>query len=1270
MAKKILIDWRPKFSQEIRSRGMDYYQKNRVRDIEHSGNLYRAEVIGSGGRHYATTVALSTHGSDVEMMDCTCPFAEDGSHCKHEAALLYAIEERFEQITESIQDTDNEEAGELTPEQMLGGPGFKVDAKKKVYFESPEVPEENKNGVAALMNYRYFMFAEILKSAKISESIWKKGVSLVRNRKMTLTKVNFRGASPQEIAFDEHPDWLRDKLCIATGRLQESYFETSICIGPDYFLHGQCYVIGCKSGFYTIDGGRYNGKICEHEAALLYLMKDYLDKDGMEQDATDEGGADLMRALSRESRISAILESTVTLGAQQEVLDIEPTVSVFDQHLTLTFRVGGNRKYKIQRLNEFYHAMQAGEKKRYGKNELQLGEAFFSEHGRKIFRFLQDIAKESGYSIPGGSLYRMQTEHDLSQYKDEILLYGHFLDDFYDLNQGIQVPATGLMYAVGEDPKYLVMGDDPIQARVFIDNLTDRAGRARGIYVHGEMPFLFQGQKYAYFIRRGKLNRIGSQDAEMLRPFSQISEDGVFDFQIGLRNLTKFYYETLPWLQEHATVEFSNEEWIENYLMPQAKFTFFMDRENSVVTCRALANYDRMERNLAMPAEEADGFRDFVTEEDAKTILRQYFPAVDRETGLFVCDEEKYENLVYELLQHGLDELVTFGEVRHTDSFLALQIKKHPKIQVGVSLESALMDLEIGAEDMSPDELLALLDSYRKKKKYYRLRSGDFVSVEGDEIENLSRLMEDMHISLKEFVEGKMQLPAYRALYLDRMLEGQGDIYEHRDRHFKKLIQEFETISDAEFDLPANVHANLRKYQEEGYQWIRTLFKYNFGGILADEMGLGKTLQTIAVLQAEKEENAEVGTSLIIVPASLVYNWGEELKRFAPGLSYILVTGTKEERDAQILSIEEYDVAITSYDLLKRDIAEYETHSFHCEIIDEAQYIKNHSSQAAKSVKLIHAAHRIALTGTPIENRLSELWSIFDYLMPGLLYTYEQFRAEFEIPVMKYEEEDVMMRLRAMVTPFILRRKKSDVLKDLPDKLEEVRYAQMEEQQQRLYDAQVLHMKNRLKEQGDDEFNRNRIEILAELTRIRQICCDPSLCFEDYKGSSAKTDVCMDMIGQVIEGEHKALIFSQFVTMLEILKKRLDAENIPYYEITGSTPKEKRIELVNAFNEDTTPVFLISLKAGGTGLNLTGADVVIHYDPWWNLAVQNQATDRAHRIGQKNVVTVFKLIAHGTIEDRIVEMQEKKRALAENILSGEGISSASLSKDDLLELLS
>ncbi len=404
-------------------------------------------------------------------------------------------------------------------------------------------------------------------------------------------------------------------------------------------------------------------------------------------------------------------------------------------------------------------------------------------------------------------------------------------------------------------------------------------------------------------------------------------------------------------------------------------------------------------------------------------------------------------------------------------------------------------------------------------------------------------------------------------------------------------------------------------------------------------------------------------------PASLVFNWGEEIARFAPKLKTALISGNQEDRKRLIETAEKYDVLVTSYDLLKRDISNYEEINFQYEVIDEAQYIKNHTTEAAKAVKIIQAKHRYALTGTPIENRLSELWSIFDYLMPGFLYSYDAFKREFETPIVKNDDKEAMERLQKMVHPFILRRLKEDVLKDLPDKLEEVQYAKFEEEQQKLYDAQVLHMQQVLSEQDEADFQKNKLKILAEITKLRQICCDPSLCFENYKGNSAKKEACMELVNRAIEGGHKILLFSQFTTMLDLIEKEFQKQNISYYIINGATPKEKRLEMVKKFNTDTTNVFLISLKAGGTGLNLTGADVVIHYDPWWNLAVQNQATDRAHRIGQTKKVTVYKLLAKNSIEEKIQKVQESKKNLAEQILSGEMGQIGNMTREELMDLL-
>ena len=438
---------------------------------------------------------------------------------------------------------------------------------------------------------------------------------------------------------------------------------------------------------------------------------------------------------------------------------------------------------------------------------------------------------------------------------------------------------------------------------------------------------------------------------------------------------------------------------------------------------------------------------------------------------------------------------------------------------------------------------------------------------------------------------------------------------------------------------------------------MKTLDSYGFGGILADDMGLGKTVQVIALLLDEAQKN-QASRFLIVCPASLVYNWENEINRFAPELKVQTVTGAAGERQEILAAAhagnvgEKPQIYITSYDLLKRDLPFYEGISFRFQIIDEAQYIKNPSTQTARAVKMISSRTRFALTGTPIENRLSEFWSIFDYLMPGFLFSYGEFKKRFENPVAKDGDQTAVETLKRLTGAFLLRRLKKDVLKDLPEKLETVVYSRAETEQQTLYNAQALQLKRYLEDLDGDFGGSERLQILAQMTRLRQICCDPSLCFQKYRGGSAKLDTCMELISGGIEGGHKMLVFSQFTSMLEVIEKRLKKEGISYYLLTGGTSKEERIRMAGAFQTDSVPVFLISLKAGGTGLNLTAADMVIHYDPWWNAAAQNQATDRTHRIGQEKQVTVFQMIMKDTIEENIMKLQAQKKNLADQIISG------------------
>ena len=735
---------------------------------------------------------------------------------------------------------------------------------------------------------------------------------------------------------------------------------------------------------------------------------------------------------------------------------------------------------------------------------------------------------------------------------------------------------------------------------------------------------------------------------------------------IGTKNLSEFYYRILPSLRDHPFIEVDEEENVEEYLPPEAKFDLYLDIDDDFMTCTGTTTYDDHVHDLK-PFENSDFpldiWRDGLQEEKAVNSVEQYFPNYDSKKKQFMqfADEEQ----IYDLLNTGIRELMEIGNVHGSDAFNRLRIRRTPVMNVGVSLSNNLLDLEVLSRDMEPDELVSVLESYAKKKKFHRLKSGEFISFDQNEsLEMLTVLMNSLNISIDEFTDGKLHLPAYRALYLNKMLEEHDSVAAERDRGFRSLVRSFNAVKDSEYDVPEGMGEVLRNYQVYGYKWIRTLADYGFGGILADDMGLGKTIQMIAYIQAQKEAG-ETKPSLIVCPASVVYNWAEEFSRFAPALKVTPLAGTAAVRNR--LFEEDTDVFVTSYDLLKRDIGNYKNQQFACEVLDEGQYIKNPKAAVSKSVKIINADHRFVLTGTPIENRLSELWSIFDFLMPGFLYTYDRFRQTFETPIAKDKDEAVTERLRKMVSPFILRRLKQDVLKDLPEKMEEVRYAKFEDRQQKVYDGQVVRMKEMI---GSSAENENKITILAELTRIRQICCDPSLIFDNYDGESAKKDACLQLIESAIDGGHKMLVFSQFTSMLDILKKELDDREIPYYVITGATSKEERMRLVHRFNENDIPVFLISLKAGGTGLNLTGADVVIHYDPWWNLAAQNQATDRAHRIGQQNKVTVYRIIAKDTIEEKILELQEAKKDLSDAILSGETTSLGQLSREELLELLS
>ena len=433
-------------------------------------------------------------------------------------------------------------------------------------------------------------------------------------------------------------------------------------------------------------------------------------------------------------------------------------------------------------------------------------------------------------------------------------------------------------------------------------------------------------------------------------------------------------------------------------------------------------------------------------------------------------------------------------------------------------------------------------------------------------------------------------------------------------------------------------------------------------------MGLGKTIQVIAFLLSAKNEKGP-GPSLIIVPTSLVFNWCAELDRFAPELTYATITGSKEERVKLIKESGGYDVLITSYPLIRRDIDEYSGICFRYCILDEAQHIKNPDSQNSRSAKLIRSENRFALTGTPMENNLTELWSIFDFALPGYLYSYKQFSAKYEGPAAGEEGYEVLRALSKQISPFTLRRLKKDVLDELPEKIEHTLLAELTEEQKKVYMAYLQQIKGELEKEIEEKgYERSQIKILAGLTRLRQLCCHPGLFIENYEGESGKFQLLDEIIHEAVDSGHRILLFSQFTKMLQLIQTKLAADGLECFYLDGGTPAEERGYLVNSFNEGNSKVFLLSLKAGGTGLNLTGADTVIHYDPWWNPAVEDQATDRTYRIGQKKSVHVMKLVAKGTIEEKILKLQEKKRELIDAVIQPGETLLTKLTQQDLQAL--
>ena len=571
---------------------------------------------------------------------------------------------------------------------------------------------------------------------------------------------------------------------------------------------------------------------------------------------------------------------------------------------------------------------------------------------------------------------------------------------------------------------------------------------------------------------------------------------------------------------------------------------------------------------------------------------------------------------------------------------------------------------QAGDEIIDFDEIY---DTIQSGEKYARIRSLGFVEYPAQNIYSMMRSFNSFDVYRNP--DNRFTVKTYRAGLINELKNLNVELI-LSDR-FKTFWEQMSTFSTSEdLTLPEGINAEFREYQMKGFGWLWFMYKYGLNGILADDMGLGKTLQALTVLQKAKEEDGPMPT-LVIAPTTVVFNWESEIQKFAPTLSCLKLQGG--ERKQFFKKIPEYDVVITSYALLRRDIAKLKDINFRYVILDESQNIKNATSQTAQAVKQLNSQHKLALSGTPIENKLEELWSVFDFLMPGFLFSMADFNSRYVNPIMERQDKIVEKRLKLQIYPFILRRMKRDVAKDLPDKVENIAYCELTDEQRDFYLQVLDSTKEELfKSIEQNGLEKSRLSIFSALLRMRQICCHPKLYDKDNVKniiSSGKFEKLKVMLEEIISEKHRILLFSQFVDMLDIVKAWLDKSGIKYEYLTGKT--KDRQGAVERFNNDPTiPIFLISLKAGGTGLNLTGADYVIHYDPWWNPAVEDQATDRAYRIGQTKKVFVYRLITKNTVEEKIQKLKMVKRNLVDSVISVDRNITKSLTMDDIREIFS
>jgi SNF2 family DNA or RNA helicase len=764
---------------------------------------------------------------------------------------------------------------------------------------------------------------------------------------------------------------------------------------------------------------------------------------------------------------------------------------------------------------------------------------------------------------------------------------------------------------------------------------------------------------YGSVLSAGKIINLNAEDCQHLEDVKQMLDiSGTNQIFIDQEQIAPFFEKVVPGLRRLGHVRLSIAL-ARKFMKTPLTAKLYLDR----VKNRLLAGLEFHYENLVInPLEDNTVFagvriiRDKEKEEQILELMEES-SFVKTDSGYFLHNEE----LEYEFLYHVVPKLQKQVQIYATTAVRnrIFRAPSPPALRVSLKKERTnWLEFKFELDGISQQQIKEVLMALEEKRKYYRLPSGNLLSLETREFEEIQRFLKELPVQKAE-IENIFEVSIMQGLSLFDSVDDSKVL--RLEASFQQFLETLRNSNSLSFEVPVSLQSILRDYQKQGYRWMKTLAHYGFGGILADDMGLGKTLQSITFILSELTSiRNRKQPVLIVCPSSLSYNWLNEIMKFAPELQTVVVDGNQRERYGIQEEAMDMDVLITSYPLLRRDIQWYEKQPFHTIFFDEAQAFKNPITQTARSVKRLRSDYRFALTGTPVENSPEELWSIFHVVFPELFKGLREFS--------HLTKKKIARRVR----PFLLRRMKEEVASELPEKLESLEMAELLPDQKRLYAAYLAKLReDTLKHLDKETIRKNRIKILAGLTRLRQICCHPGLFVDGYQGSSAKLEVLMRIVEESRMSGRRVLIFSQFTKMLELIGRNLSMMGLPFFYLDGQTPAQERVEICRRFNEGEREFFLISLKAGGTGLNLTGADTVILYDIWWNPAVEDQAADRAHRIGQKNVVQVIKLVTRGTIEEKISELQDKKRHLIEEIIqSSDDKQTSLLTEEDIREILS